>query len=163
MNTKITPSINIEFMRDTIKIAMQNPVAPYGTIIVYDGLEILISSVNESNNNPLMHGELAAIHKLFENGFQGDRNKLSLYTTAEPCPMCASAIYWSGIPNVIFGSSIPFLNKLFGRQINIRAAEIFANAPNFYTCSLIGGIMENECNNLFIKAKKYQIIKTNRC
>src|SRR5688572_4269450 len=80
------------FMGKTIDIARKNPVAPYGAIIVYDNKDILLESVNSAHHHPLMHGELSVIHNLFEHGFDGDRGKLSIYTTAEPCPMCAAAI-----------------------------------------------------------------------
>ena len=143
-----------DYMAKTIEIASSNPIAPYGAIIVYDNQEILLQSVNSAHHHPLMHGELAVIHALFNNGFDGDCSKLSLYTTAEPCPMCSSAIYWAMIPQIIYGTSIPFLHDLFGRQIQIRASEIFSKTPGFYNCNLIGGIMENECNQLFIEAKK---------
>lgn len=33
------------------------------------------------------------------------RARATLYTSAEPCVMCAGAIYWSGIKNVVFGIS----------------------------------------------------------
>ncbi|MBX9702576.1 MAG: hypothetical protein K2X39_00345, partial [Silvanigrellaceae bacterium] len=138
------------FMAKTIEVASTNPMAPCGAIIVYNNQEILLESVNSAQDNPLMHGELSVIHTLFNNGFDGDCSKLSLYTTAEPCPMCSSAIYWAMIPQVIYGSSIPFLHDLFGRQIQIRASDIFSKTPSFYQCKLIGGIMENECNQLFI-------------
>ena len=141
-------------MLETIKAASNNLAAPYAAIIVYDDSDILARSFNRAHKNPLMHGELSVINDLFNNGFSGDRNKLSLYTTAEPCTMCASAIYWSMIPKVVYGSSIPFLNDLFGRQITIRAEEIFSKTPDFYKCHLIGGIMEDECNNLFTNAKQ---------
>lgn len=143
-----------DFMAKTIEVASSNPIAPYGAIIVYDDREILLQSVNEAHNNPLMHGELSVIHTLFNNGFNGDRSKLSLYTTAEPCPMCSSAIYWAMIPKIIYGTSIPFLHELFGRQIQVRASEIFSKTPDFFSCNLVGGIMEDECNHLFIEAKK---------
>lgn len=141
-------------MAATIDVAATNPMAPYGAIIVYDDKEILLKSVNSAHNNPLMHGELSVIHRLFENGFDGDVSRLSLYTTAEPCPMCAAAIYWAMIPKVVYGSSISFLHELFGRQIQVGAEEIFSKTPDFYRCHLIGGAMEEECNNLFVKAKK---------
>lgn len=143
-----------DFMAKAIEAASSNPITPYGAIIVYDDREILLQSVNDAQNNPLMHGELSVIHTLFNNGFSGDRSKLSLYTTAEPCPMCSSAIYWAMIPKIIYGTSIPFLHELFGRQIQVRASEIFSKTPDFYSCNLIGGIMESECNQLFIEAKK---------
>lgn len=143
-----------DFMAATIEIAASNPIAPYGAIIVYDDKEILLKSVNSAHHHPLMHGELSVIHTLFSNGFDGDRNKLSLYTTAEPCPMCAAAIYWAMIPKVVYGSSIAFLHELFGRQIQVGAEEILSKTPDFYSCHLIGGVMEDECDNLFTNAKK---------
>ena len=143
-----------DFMKATIEIAASNPIAPYGAIIVYDNKEVLLKSVNSAHFHPLMHGELSVIHTLFNNGFDGDVSKLSLYTTAEPCPMCAAAIYWSMIPKVIYGSSIPFLHDLFGRQIQVGAKEILTKTPDFYSCELIGQVMEDECNQLFVEAKR---------
>ncbi|MFO8635463.1 deaminase [Legionella pneumophila serogroup 1] len=142
-----------DFMAATIEVAATNPMAPYGAIIVYDDKEILLKSVNSAHNNPVMHGELSVIHTLFNNGFNGDVSKLSLYTTAEPCPMCAAAIYWAMIPKVVYGSSIAFLHELFGRQIQVGAGEILSKTPDFYSCNLIGGMMQAECNSLFVYAK----------
>ncbi|MFO9067148.1 nucleoside deaminase [Legionella pneumophila serogroup 1] len=142
------------FMSKTIEIAKQNPAAPYGAMIVYDDKEILLESVNSAHHHPLMHGELSVIHRLFENGFDGDRSKLSIYTTAEPCPMCAAAIYWAMIPKIVYGASIPFLHELFGRQITVRAKDILSQSPDFYEYDLIEGVMENECNQLFIDIKR---------
>ncbi|KTD20138.1 nucleoside deaminase [Legionella londiniensis] len=147
-----------DFMRATIEVAASNPIAPYGAIIVYDDKEILLKSVNSAHHHPLMHGELSVIHNLFNNGFNGDVSKLSLYTTAEPCPMCAAAIYWAMIPKVVFGSSISFLHELFGRQIQVGVKEILSKTPDFYNCRLIGGVMEDKCNNLFLEAKRLRQI-----
>lgn len=141
------------FMTKTIEIAKQNPAAPYGAMIVYDDKDILLESVNSAHHHPLMHGELSVIHRLFENGFDGDRSKLSIYTTAEPCPMCAAAIYWAMIPKVVYGSTIPFLHDLFGRQIQVRAEEVLVKTPEFYECELVHKVLVDECNQLFIQAK----------
>ena len=142
-----------EFMASTIEVAASNPIAPFGAIIVYGDKEVLLKSVNSAHHHPLMHGELSVINKLFEEGFDGDVSKLSLYTTAEPCPMCAAAIYWSMIPKVIYGSSIAFLHELFGRQIQVSAKEILSKTPDFYSCELIGGILKTECDQLFVNAR----------
>lgn len=144
-------------MAATIKVAATNPMAPYGAIIVYDDMEIILKSVNSAHSNPLMHGELSVINTLFNKGFDGDVSKLSLYTTAEPCPMCAAAIYWAMIPKVVYGSSIKFLHELFGRQIQVGAEEILSKTPEFYRCHVIGGVMEEECNQLFMEAKKLRV------
>ncbi|KTD36026.1 cytidine/deoxycytidylate deaminase [Legionella nautarum] len=147
-----------DFMAATIEVASSNPIAPFGAIIVYDNKDILLKSVNSAHHHPLMHGELSVIHTLFNNGFNSDVSKLSLYTTAEPCPMCAAAIYWAMIPKVIYGTSISFLHELFGRQIQVSAEEILSKTPDFYSCHLIGGIMEDKCNQLFVEAKKLRAL-----
>ena len=148
----------LDFMAATIETASLNPIAPFGAIIVYDNKDILLKSVNSAHHHPLMHGELSVIHTLFDNGFNRDVSKLSLYTTAEPCPMCAAAIYWAMIPKVIYGTSISFLHELFGRQIQIGARELFSKTPDFYSCHLIGGVMEDKCNQLFVEAKKLRAL-----
>lgn len=148
-----------DFMAQTINVAESNPTAPYGAIIVYDDIEVLVKSANSAHQHPLMHGGLSVIHTLFNNGFHGDVNKLSLYATAEPCPMCAAAIYWAMIPKVIYGTSISFLHELFGRQILVSSKEILSKTPDFYSCNLIGGVMESECNQLFSEAKKLKNAK----
>lgn len=35
----------------------------------------------------------------------------TLYTSTEPCAMCAGAIFWTGIGRVVFGCSVPKLNE----------------------------------------------------
>lgn len=63
-----------DFMHQTIICAKNNPKAPYGSIIVYDNQDIIAISVNDAHNNPIMHGELSVINKLFTSGFYGDCN-----------------------------------------------------------------------------------------
>ncbi|MFN4142876.1 nucleoside deaminase [Aestuariivirga sp.] len=38
----------------------------------------------------------------------------TLYTSAEPCAMCAGAIYWAGIGRVVFGLSEREMKQLIG-------------------------------------------------
>ena len=54
--------------------------------------------------------------------------QLEIYTTAEPCSMCMSAIAWSGFGKVVWGTSIPFLVSQGIRQIDVRAATIEARS-----------------------------------
>ena len=72
--------------------------------------------------------------------------------------MCAGAIYWAMIPKVIYGTSIVFLHELFGRQIQVGAEEFLSKTPDFYSCHLIGGVMEDQCNQLFIEGNKIKNI-----
>ncbi|MGA2705981.1 MAG: transposase [Isosphaeraceae bacterium] len=58
------------------------------------------------------------------------------------------AILWIGIETVVFGSSIRFLQSRGWWQIDITAEEVIRRSP-FLRCTLIGGVMESECNALF--------------
>jgi tRNA(adenine34) deaminase len=62
--------------------------------------------------------------------------------------MCQSAIEWAGISAVYYGTSIPYLQNLGCRQIEIRAEEVARRTP-FRQTKVIGGILESECNALF--------------
>jgi tRNA(Arg) A34 adenosine deaminase TadA len=65
--------------------------------------------------------------------------------------MCQSAIQWAGIAHVYYGTSIPYLNAHNWRQINIRASEVIAQT-SFRKTTIVGGILEAECNTLFENA-----------
>ena len=68
--------------------------------------------------------------------------------------MCASAIYSAIIPKVIYAISILFFHELFGQQIQIYAKEIFSKTPEFYQCNLITVVTQEECEQLFVEAKR---------
>ncbi len=74
-----------------------------GAFIVKDGEVIWrdITSI-ETDNNPLAHAELKALQGALE-AQEGSLAGCQLYTTQQPCPMCASAIAWSGIEAVYYG------------------------------------------------------------
>lgn len=141
------------YMRRAIALAAHVPERPFGVVIA-DGDDgaILAEGWNKSSLNPTWHGEIDAINRLAATGLYLQRENLILYTTAEPCPMCQAAILWSGIKTVVFGTSIPTLQRLGWRQIDIRAEEVIRRSPA-WTCTLIGGILERECDILFEQAR----------
>ena len=98
--------------------------------------------------NPIWHGEIDAINALFQTVHPIAGSELVLYTTAEPCPMCMSAILWSGIEMVVYGTSIRFLQKHGWRQIDLLAEELVSRSPA-WKCTIISGVLEDECNALF--------------
>lgn len=136
-------------MRRAIALTANSPRLPFGAVIVRgDTREVVAEGWNKSAINPTWHGEIDAINRLAESGVVDNASGLVLYTTAEPCPMCLAAILWSGIGAVVFGSSIRFLQQHGWRQIDILADEVVRRSPG-WSCALIGGVLEQECNALF--------------
>jgi len=147
-----------DYMRLAIVMAQKVPQYPFGAVIVQQTTgEVLAQGFNRSSHNPTLHGEIDAINRCAAAYACIDWTLLDLYTTAEPCPMCQSAIEWAGFATVFFGTSIPFLQQLGWRQIDIRAEEVARRTP-FRQTKVIGGILERECNVLF-KAAHHRPLK----
>jgi tRNA(Arg) A34 adenosine deaminase TadA len=76
---------------------------------------------------------------------------LSLYTNAESCPMCASAIRWAGFREYIYGTSIDTLIEKGWGQIRISSMEVFRESfdlPN--AARLIAEVLTNETDPYFL-------------
>ena len=142
------------FMRRAIAQANNVPPLPFGAVLVRGATgDVLAEGHNRSAANPTFHGEIDVINRLAADQPNVDWGSLVLYTTAEPCPMCQSAIEWAGIPLVVYGSSIPFLQSLGWWQIDLRAEEVVRRTP-FRRTAVLGGILEEECNALFEAARR---------
>ncbi len=137
-------------MRRALGIARSNLDAPFGCVIV-DGYDVVAEGLNDAERSPVLHGEMAAIIDLLEARPDIEREHLVLYTTAEPCPMCAGALYWCGIPRVVYGTSTETLKNLGWPHIDLSAEEASRRAApvGFET---VGGVLEAECDALFEEA-----------
>ena len=142
------------YMRRAIEIAHGNPDAPFGCVIAErETGEILAEGVNDAERSPILHGETAAIMDLVASSPDAEWTNLVLYTTAEPCPMCSGAILWSGLPLVVYGTSITTLKALGLPQIDLPADEVSARS-SFGGFETIGGVLKSECDPLFEAAAR---------
>lgn len=140
------------YMQRAIALAANAPDLPFGALIVDgDTGAILSEGWNKTSLNPMWHGEVDAINGLASSGVVIEGRNIVLYTTAEPCPMCQAAILWSGIETVVFGTSIRSLQRLGWRQIDILAEEVIRRSPG-WNCTLIGGVLERDCDAMFQNA-----------
>lgn len=79
---------------------------PFGAVIVKDG-KIVCSAHNTviESNDPTAHAEVNAIREACEKLNTHDLSGCVLYTSAEPCPMCLSAIIWANIKIVYYANT----------------------------------------------------------
>ncbi|AWN52022.1 nucleoside deaminase [Methylobacterium sp. 17Sr1-1] len=78
----------------------------FGAVIVRDG-EIIGEGANRvvAENDPTWHAEMAAIRDACGKEGSFKLPGATLYTSAEPCPMCMAAAYWAGISRIFYAST----------------------------------------------------------
>lgn len=144
-----------DFMQQAIAAGEGNPKYPFGAVLVLAAEQkVVASGTNDSSTNPLLHGEIAAISNAADDGWDS-WSELTLYSTAEPCPMCAGAIVWAGISRVVFGTSIATLIRNDWPQIAISAQEVIGQSQR-PDIKIVSGVLEQECDQLFANAKRLQ-------
>jgi tRNA(Arg) A34 adenosine deaminase TadA len=153
------------------------PFAAFGTVIVNHtdttslGEVICIgANSNAQHGNPTLHGEIVAISNcsailtdpVGKYGFSPAEaleafQDLTLYTNAESCPMCASAIRWAGMKEYVYGTSIETLVGMGWGQIDISSKEVFERSKGLRSnagvisemCFLLGDVLSNETDVYF--------------
>ena len=79
---------------------------PFGAIIAKEGV-LIAKGHNEvlKTNDPTAHAEILAIRKACALLKSYDLSDCEIYSTSEPCPMCFSAIHWSRLKRLYFGTT----------------------------------------------------------
>lgn len=108
--------------------SVQNGGGPFGAVIVQiddESKKVIRYWVNHNHvaewNDPTAHAEVTTIRaaanelgvlnlaRINKNDSKlpqpGEWSHCVIYSSAEPCPMCLSAIYWSGIKDVAFAAT----------------------------------------------------------
>jgi tRNA(adenine34) deaminase len=141
------------FMREALieaKRAYEKNEVPIGAIIVQNN-EIIARAHNlrEALQTTASHAEMLAISQAnAQTGFWR-LDQAILYTTVEPCMMCAGTIVQSRIKTVVYGARDEKAGCA-GTLLNLLEDERFN-----HQCEVIGGVMEEECRVLlsqFFKA-----------
>ncbi len=99
----------LDFMRRAIELAAAADPddGPFGSVVVLDG-EIVGEGVNLTGTrpDPSAHAEVEAIRNAAMRLERPTLEGCELYTSCEPCPMCAAAIHWAGIDKVYYAASV---------------------------------------------------------
>ena len=128
-----------------------------GAIIVKSG-KVIAKGGNriKLSTDPTQHAEIVAIRRASKLLHKRHLNGCILYTTHEPCPMCASAIIWAKIDGVVFGSNLRDMynykikngnHNWSWRTIDISTKKVFDKGePKPF---IVKNFMRKECLNLF--------------
>ena len=79
------------------------------------------------------------------------RAKATIYSSAEPCAMCAGAIYWAGIGRLVYGLSEERLRGVTGNHpenptLDLPCRAVFASGQR--PTEVVGPLLEDEAEAL---------------
>ena len=124
--------------------------------VVVRGNEIICRGVTRlmHENDPTVHAEIMAIRDACEKEGTRFLNDAILYTTHEPCPMCASAAIWARMQGIVFGATVQdgldqqdLNGKFTWRQIDIPCEYVLSKGDP--KMEMVGGFMREKCLELF--------------
>lgn len=135
------------FMRLAIEEARKSKT-PFGAVIVKnDQIAERSGNTVQTDNDPTCHAEINAIRQLTRRlGSASLSEGYTLYSTCEPCPMCAATLFWAGISNVVYGVGVDDFSDSNPNAIDIRCKDILSQSPKTYT--LKSGLLLEECKQL---------------
>jgi tRNA(Arg) A34 adenosine deaminase TadA len=126
-----------ELMRAALAVAERAKAAgrhPFGAIVADEHGNIVAEAGNNSmppQGDPTQHAELRAAAEAARKLPPQALARATLYTSAEPCAMCAGAVYWCGIGRVVYAMSEEALLALTGSHpenptLSLPCREVFA-------------------------------------
>jgi tRNA(Arg) A34 adenosine deaminase TadA len=105
-----TESNDLRFMRRAIAVAAAaraNGNHPFGAILVGPDGEILLEAENtvSTERDATCHAERNLMSLSSRRFDKSLLTRSTMYTSTEPCAMCAGSVYWVGVRRVVYGLS----------------------------------------------------------
>lgn len=134
----LQPYSEAYFMRQALeeaRLAFEEGEIPIGAVVVCRG-QIIARAHNEVERlkDPTAHAELLAITAATE--YMGGKflSDCQLYVTVEPCVMCAGALFWARLGEIIYGAGEEkfgyrhYAPDIFPRRAKVRGGVLSEEA-----------------------------------
>lgn len=107
---------------------------PFACLVADEAGNVVLTEKNAAlvpRRDPTAHAEAVAASEAGRRFTPTELANLTLYSNAEPCAMCAGAIYWAGIGRVVYGLAERDLLALTGDHrdnptMDLPCREVFA-------------------------------------
>jgi guanine deaminase len=144
------------WMRQAIERTLAGIAAgqsPFGAVIVREG-RLVAAGHNEVwlTTDPTAHAEVVAIRRAAAALRTVDLSGCEIFTTCEPCPMCASAIHWSRLDAVHFGATIADAQRAGFNELAVAIEDLYRGGGS--AVRVRRGVLAAECRALFDRWKE---------
>ncbi|MFF8841142.1 nucleoside deaminase [Streptomyces sp. NPDC015127] len=143
---------DVEFLERAITLAEEGVARgrhPFAALVVAARGDVIAQGVNNSMppGDPTQHAELIAAAAAARAVSLDELGRATLYSSAEPCAMCAGAVYWTGIGRVVYALSEARLLALTGDHpenptLSLPCREVFARGQR--RVEVVGPLLEDE-------------------
>lgn len=133
----------IDYLRQAISVSKKSRDhgnTPFGAILVDSEGTVILEQENIeiTQSNCTGHAETTLMEAASQRYSKSFLWNCALYTTAEPCAMCAGAIYWGNVGKVVYGISEERLLALTGDNeqnptFNLPCREVFSKGQKKIT------------------------------
>jgi len=113
---------------DLAREAVERGDNPYGSLLVRagDGAVVMEDrNAVDTADDVRRHPELTLAHRAAREFSPERRRDLIMYTSTEPCPMCAGGIAHAGLGAVVHSTSAERAAELYGRDDWLPSAEVY--------------------------------------
>ena len=123
---------------------------PFGCLLADESGNVLLEQGNEEttlNGDCTAHAEALLMRKASQKYSKDEMAKLTLYSCAEPCAMCAGSMYWGNLGRLVYIARESELKKATGSDIrnptlNLPVRAVFACGQK--DMEIVGPILELE-------------------
>jgi len=142
----MTPTLDLNFMRAAIaeaEAAERDGEVPVGAVVVHHG-EIIARGNNRvvRDSDPTAHAEIVAMRAAGAALGNYRLEGCALYTTLEPCAMCAGAILHARIARLVYAASDPKAGAC-GSVLAVM------NHPQLnHKVKVVSGLLAEECGTM---------------
>jgi tRNA(adenine34) deaminase len=139
---------DIFFMKKALieaKKAYKKKEVPIGAVLVLND-QIIARGHNqtESRLDPTQHAEIICLRKAAKKLKNWRLLQATLYSTLEPCSMCAGALLQARVTRLVWGAP----DKRCGA--NGSWADLFSLKHPFHQIMITSGVLEKECSEIII-------------
>ena len=133
----------MEMALEEAKIGEQKGNGPVGSVIVKDGV-VIAKGHNKaiSDLDVTSHAETDALRNAGPALGHTDLTGCTLYTTFEPCMMCAGAIVFAGVNTLVMGGNY---NPNYGGYGDYSVEKAFESVERGDAIQVIRGVLVEDC------------------
>ena len=128
----------------------------FGAVLVRDG--VLLEPTHDTevtDSDPTAHAEIKLVRLAAMGGRVKGIEGCTVVSTHEPCPMCAGALVWARVAEIVYGTSIEQSKKLGRTTVDLKCEEVVSRAP--WKIRVVGGVLAGRCSRLYDSSVWYLV------